>query len=158
MRINENLLLGYGNHNNTSSIAGHTTSAVAAVEKGKKYTISYTVKNTNRFGIYFDTLSNGLKSKYDNFNNYPGFIQTKSGEIIEKRVTAEIDGYMIIYLANNGGDLKDPDLKIEEGAIKTPYVPSKNMLEPSKQAIFLAGGGIPRGVSTLAREGVLYAS
>lgn len=140
MRINENLLLGYGNHNNTSNITGHTTSAVAPIEKGKQYTISYTVINTNRFGIYFDTLSNGLKSSYDNFNNYPGFIQTKSGEIIEKRVTAEIDGYMIIYLANNGGDLKEPNLKIEEGDKKTQYVPSKNMLEPSKQAVFVAGG------------------
>ena len=47
---------------------------------------------------------------------------------------------MIIYLANNGGDLKEADLKIEEGDKKTPYIPSKNMLEPSKQAVFVAGG------------------
>ena len=140
MRINENLLLGYGNHNNTSSIAGHTTSAVAPVEKGKRYTISYTVKNTNRFGVYLDTLSNGLNGNFDNAIEIVRYYNTRPGEKITKSVTADINGYMIIYLANNGGDSKEVDLKIEEGDKKTPYIPSKNMLDPSKQAVFLAGG------------------
>ena len=140
MIINENLLLGYGNHNNTAELASHTTSAVAPIKKGKQHTISYTVKNTNRFGVYFDKLSNGINDKYDDPPNGAGFINTNIGDKINRTVTADIDGYMIIYLANNGGDLKEPDLKIEEGDTKTQYIPSKNMLEPSKQAIFVAGG------------------
>ena len=140
MRINENLLLGYGNHNNSPSISDYTTSAVAAVEKGKQYTISYTVKNGNRFGVYFDTLSNGWRSKYDTITTARYADNTQPGDKIERTYIADIDGYMIIYLANNGGNKKEPNLKIEEGDKKTPYIPSKNMLEPSKQAVFLAGG------------------
>ena len=140
MRINENLLLGYGNHNNTASLAAYTTSAIAPVKKGQKYTISYNVKNTNRFRVYLDTLSNGWKGKYDNAIEIVRFYNTQPGDKIERTLIADIDGYMIIYLANNGGDLKEVDLKIEEGDKKTPYIPSKNMLEPSKQAVFVAGG------------------
>lgn len=158
MVINENLLLGYGNHNNTSRIASYTTSAVAPVEKGRQYTISYTVKKTNRFGVYLDTLSNGWNGNFDNATEIVRYYNTKPGEKITKSVTADINGYMIIYLANNGGDFKEVDFKIEEGGIKTPYVPSKNLIEPSKQAIFVAGGGIPRGVSTLDIQGAEYVS
>ena len=140
MIINENILLGYGNHNNTTKIDAHTTSAVAPVKKGEKYTISYTVKNTNRFGIYFDTLSNGINENFDVSDGYKYFETTEIGQKINRTVAAKMDGYMIIYLANNGGDVKEVDLKIEEGDKKTPYIPSKNMLEPSKQAIFVAGG------------------
>lgn len=158
MRINENILLGYGNHNNTPNIAAHTTSAVAPVKNGQKYTISYTVKNSNRLGVYFDTLSNGWDGKYDTITEARYADKTQPGDKIERTYIADIDGYMIIYLANNGGGIKEPDLKIEEGDKKTPYIPSKNMLDPSKQAIFLAGGGIPRGVSTLRFLGVGYVS
>ena len=141
MIINENLLLGYGNHNNTSKIAAHTTSAVAPVKKGEKYTISYTVTNTNRFGVYFDTLSNGWKGNYDLHDGTPkASDRTVIGQKINRTVIAKMDGYMIIYLANNGGDFKEVDLKIEEGDKKTPYIPSKNMLEPSKQAVFVVRG------------------
>ena len=141
MRINENLLLRYGNHNNTSKVAPHTTSAIAPVKKGQKYTISYIVKNTNRLGIYFDTLSNGINGNYDLYDKSKPFNTTRIGQKIKSTVIADLDGYMIIYLANNGGDLKEPNLKIEEGDTSTPYIPSKNMLESSKQAIFVAGGG-----------------
>ena len=140
MIINENILLGYGNHNNSSKTASYTTSAVAPVKKGQKYTISYTVKNTNRFKMHFDTLSNGWQGEYDNLPESLSVNTTQPGEKIERTFIADMDGYMIVYLANNGGDLKEPDLKIEEGDKKTPYIPSKNMLDPSKQAIFVAGG------------------
>ena len=140
MIINENLLLGYSNHNNTAEIAAHTTSAVAPVKKGEKYTISYTVKNTNRFKIHFDTLSNGWQGKYDNPPESLAVKNTLPGDKIEGTYIADIDGYMIIYLANIGGDVKEVDLKIEEGDTSTPYIPSKNMLESSKQAVFVAGG------------------
>ena len=140
MIINENLLLGYGNHNNTPKIAAYTTSAVVPVKKGQKYTISYNVKNTNRFTVYFDTLSNGWKSNYDTIKADQPSDVTQPGDKIERTYIADIDGYMIIYLANNGGGIKEPNLKIEEGDKKTPYIPSKNMLEPSKQAIFKSGG------------------
>ena len=134
MIINENLLLGYGNHNNTARVEPHTTSAIAPVKKGQKYTISYTVKNTNRFYVYFDTLSNGWKGNYDNPTGVVSS-KTRPGDKIERTFIANIDGYIIIYLANNGGDFKEVDLKIEEGDKKTPYIPSKNMLEPSKQPL-----------------------
>ena len=156
MIINENLLLGYGNHNNTAELAAHTTSAVAPVKKGQKYTISYTVTNTNRFAVYFDTLSNGWKSNYDTITVDQLSNVTQPGDKIEKTVAADMGGYMIIYLANNGGDFKEVDLKIEEGDKKTPYIPSKNMLDPSEQAIFVAGGGIPGGLSKIGQKGVLY--
>ena len=32
------------------------------------------------------------------------------------------------------------EVKLEKGKEKTPYIPNKNDLEPSKQAIFVAGG------------------
>ena len=140
MIINENILLGYSNHNNGGYVQNIATSAVVPVKKGQKYTISYTVKNTNRLGIYFDTLSNGINEKFDVMDGYKGSEKTEIGQKINRTVIAEMDGYMIVYLANNGGDLKEPDLKIEEGDKKTPYIPSKNMLDPSKQAIFVAGG------------------
>ena len=140
MIINENLLLGYGNHNNTSRLVSYTTSAVAPVKKGQKYTISYTVKNTNRLGIYFDTLSNGWKSDYDTITvNQPSKV-TQPGDKIERTLIADMDGYMIVYLANTGGDIKEPNLKIEEGDKVTQYIPSKHSLDPSKQAIFVSGG------------------
>ena len=135
MIINENLLLGYGNHNNGGFVANNQTSAIAPVKKGQKYTISYTVKNTNRLGIYFDTLSNGINEKFDVMDGYKSFGRTEIGQKINRTVIADIDGYMIIYLAINGGDFKEVDLKIEEGDKKTPYIPSKNMLEPSKQPL-----------------------
>lgn len=49
-------------------------------------------------------------------------------------------------------------VKIEEEGGELVYTPYINDLEPSKQAIFLAGGGIPRGVSTLDYQGVIYVS
>ena len=140
MIINENLLLGYSNHSNANIINANTTSAVAPVKKGQKYTISYTVKYTNRLGIYFDTLSNGINGKYDLYDGLKPVNTTVIGQKINRTVIAKIDGYMVIYLANNGGDLKEPNLKIEEGDTSTPYIPSKNMLEPGEQAIFVAGG------------------
>lgn len=38
------------------------------------------------------------------------------------------------------GSYKIYNIKLEEGTEATPYIPSKNILEPSKQAVFLAGG------------------
>ena len=140
MIINENILLGYSNHNNGGTIQDSVTSVVAPVKEGQKYTVSYTVKNSNRLGVYFDTLSNGINENFDVSDGYKWAETTEIGQKINRTVAAKMDGYMIIYLANNGGDVKEVDLKIEEGDTSTPYIPSKNMLEPSKQAIFVAGG------------------
>lgn len=49
------------------------------------------------------------------------------------------------------------NIKLVEGGQDDFYSPCKDDLEPSKQAIFLARGGIPRGVSTLSL-GVGYVS
>lgn len=66
--------------------------------------------------------------------------------------------YNDIFSKTAGIDAQFEDYKLEEGDKCTPYIPNKNSLEPSKQAVFLAGGGIPRGVSTLGFKGVLYVS
>ena len=57
--------------------------------------------------------------------------------------------------------------KLEVDDNPSLYSPSKTELEPSKQAIYLAGGGIPRGLSSQSLKlvdfdqlslGVLYVS
>lgn len=144
MRINENLLLGYGNHNNTSRLYPYTVSAIAQIEKGEKYTISYTVEKTNRFGVYTDVLSNGIFKPYISPTEIRNWKETKIGEKIKYTFTADKDGYVVVYIDNNSENVdtkvEEPYFKIEEGEEATPYIPSKNMLEPSKQAIYKAGG------------------
>ena len=140
MRINENLLLGYGNHNNTQGVLSYTTSAIAPIVKGEQYTISYIVRESNRFGVYTDTLLNGIFEDYIDVTEVYKWRNTYPGENINYTFTADKDGYAIVYLCNGNGEMQEPNLKIEEGDTSTPYTPSKNMLEPSKQAFFLAGG------------------
>ena len=48
--------------------------------------------------------------------------------------------------------------KLEIGDNSSLYIPSETELEPSKQAVFVAGGGIQRSVSTLGFKGVGYVS
>lgn len=67
-------------------------------------------------------------------------------------------------------DAEFSNYKLEKGKESTLYNPNIDNLDPSKQAIYLAGGGIPRGVSRKLtylvnlvdfdqlRMGVLYAS
>ena len=50
---------------------------------------------------------------------------------------------LYLYLgirANTKGSYKIYNIKIEKGDKATPYIPSKNSLDPSKQAIFKVGG------------------
>lgn len=150
MKINENLLLAYGNHNNTSTVLPYTTSAIAPIVKGEQYTISYVVEKSNRFGVYTDTLSNGIFKPYIDATEVSNWRLTTIGEKIKYTFTADKDGYVIFYLSNGNGDTKETYFKIEKGDTSTPYIPSKNMLEPSKQAVFVAGGGIQGSVSTLS--------
>lgn len=140
MIINENLLLGYGNHNNTSSVLKYTTSAIAPILKGEQYTISYVVEKSNRFGVYTDTLSNGIFKPYISATIIAEWNRTYPGDNINYTFTADKDGYAIVYLSNGSGNAKENYFKIEKGDTSTPYIPSKNMLEPSKQAVFVAGG------------------
>ena len=140
MIINENLLLGYGNHNNTESVFDYTTSAIAPIKKGEKYTISYIVENSNRFGVYTDALSDGIFEPYTDVTEVERWRNTYPGNNINYTFTADKDGYVIVYLSKGIGDAKETYFKIEEGDTSTPYIPSKNMLEPSKQAVFVAGG------------------
>ena len=128
MLVKENLLLAYGNYNNTPRILNYTTSAIAPIEKGEKYTISYTVKNSNRFGVYTDTLSNGIFEPYTDIIENESWGTTKEGKKINYTFTADKDGYVIVYLSNGDGNVKEPDLKIEQGEEKTLYIPGKNFI------------------------------
>lgn len=47
------------------------------------------------------------------------------------------------------------ELKLEKGEKATPYIPNKNSLEPSKQAVFLSGGYSRRFIQDRQRGGAL---
>ena len=117
---NENLLLAYSHHSNYRYHEGIFASALAPIKKGETYTVSYTVTNTNRFGIYQDTLKNGLFADRVNKED-TNIIQTKIGDKIVETFTANIDGYVIIYLENGNGNAREPSLKIEKGSQATGY-------------------------------------
>ena len=59
--------------------------------------------------------------------------------------------------ADLGNTFYTKNIKLEVSNGHSLYNPSISELKPSKQAIFVAGGGIPRGVSSRLEE-VLYVS
>lgn len=139
MKINPNLLLSYSHHSNIAYTPNSATSAVAPIEKGKTYMVSYTVTNTNRFSLWQDTMDNGLNAdRVDTTDDL--FNRTEIGDKIKRTFKADLDGYVVIYLNNLRNNAREPDLKIEEGNKVTHYIPSKYALNPSKQAIFVSGG------------------
>ena len=75
----------------------------------------------------------------------------------EEGKTYKINLYAGIHGEYSTSGARFYNFKLEQGDKATPYIPSKNSLDPSKQAIFKSGGGIPRGLSTL-RLGVGYVS
>lgn len=116
----ENLLKVYSHHGNVGYNDKSTTSAIAPIKKGETYTISYTVTNTNRFGFYQDTLSNGFFANRINTED-KNYKVTKIGDKIVETFTANIDGYVIIYLSNKDNNAREPSLKIEKGSQATVY-------------------------------------
>lgn len=116
----ENLILAYSHHSNYRYHEGVFASALAPIKKGETYTVSYTVTNSNRFGLYQDTLKNGLFADRVNKEDKT-VIATKIGDKIVETFTANIDGYVIIYLENGNGNAREPSLKIEKGQQATGY-------------------------------------
>lgn len=73
-------------------------------------------------------------------------------------VTSRIACYAGVHGSTSGISAYYTKIKIEKGDQMTPYLPHKSNVKAENQAIFLAGGGIPRSISTLDIQGVLYVS
>lgn len=65
-------------------------------------------------------------------------------------VTNRLICYAGIHGSTNGISAEYTNIKLEKGEQMTPYLPHKSKVKADNQAIFLIGGGIPRGVSTLS--------
>lgn len=127
-------------------------------EIGQEYTLSFDSEQTiNGSGqitiVYLDKNANTTRiGYYDNGKRQSiTFIYGLNGEE-RLNIYSDIAGKD----ANIG--LTVFNFKLENGKEETVYNPNINSLEPSKQAVFLAGGGIQGSVSTLGQEGVCYVS
>lgn len=65
-------------------------------------------------------------------------------------VTSRLSCYAGIHGSTNGISAEYTNIKLEKGDQMTPYLPHKSKVKAENQAIFVAGGGIPRGVSSLS--------
>lgn len=72
--------------------------------------------------------------------------------------THRIACYAGLTGSTDGVSARYTNIKLEKGDKMTPYLPHKSNVKPDNQAIFLAGGGIPGGLSKIGKEGVLYVS
>lgn len=118
------LQTNYSHHSNVG-YSPEWTSAVIKVEPNTEYTISYTVTQSNRFGVYQGDLTDGLLSPLKNQSTVFPHMPTIIGDrIIKTIITGEIGEYIAIYLSNQAGDIKEPDLKVEKGSTATPWTPA----------------------------------
>lgn len=129
--------------------------------KDDKITITAYIENVGEIPIDFELT--GFYGVFKVFTLNPGESRTLKDSFVSTddknqfRFTASQTGKMGVRCVG---------IKWELGEA-TPYISNRNNLEPSKQAIYLAGGGIPRGVSSRSLNlvdfdqlclGVLYAS
>ena len=117
---------------------------------GETYTVSFVLEQTEKGCGKFNAgpLSFAPKTLLDR-TNYEIKDRSSFKFVYDQNKHSSLAVYtdLVSRSAGVGGTIKN--VKIEKGDEATPYIPSKNNIDPSKQAIFKAGGGIQRGVSTL---------
>lgn len=134
---------------------------VLNLEEGKTYTFSIKIKqDSNGSGEYSvqplrgkTWLSRGCEKKtckVDEVGTYTF--------VYEKGNTDNMAFYTDIEGKTRGIGATFYEIKLEEGDTATPYLPYKNNLKSSKQALLTTGGGIYRGLSTVKDLEVLYVS
>ncbi|GAA3723232.1 hypothetical protein GCM10022378_11690 [Salinicoccus jeotgali] len=117
----------YSKHlHNQGTINNSATSAVIKVEPNTTYTISYTVTESNRFGIYQGDLPNGDISKPSpNISTVIGYINTVEGSKINRTfTTGSVGEFIFVYLDFGSGSVKEPYLKLEKGNKATDWTPA----------------------------------
>ena len=129
------------------------------LEDGKTYIVSFVMEQSEKGCGKFNAgpLSHPPSSIMDR-TQYPIKDRSSFKFTCDKSTQASIAVYtdLISRKAGVGATLKY--VKIEEEGGDLVFTPNINNLEPSKQAIFVAGGGIPRGVSSLSILEVGYVS
>jgi len=165
VRIKPNLLKGASGSfhvkNGPSDNWGSKSFVLPKLKDGEKYTVSFKVRNQNDIarnvvGVVLSNMAGD--NDYVRFN-ISRVSDTASQTFIYKEGRSE---KIFLYPGTAGAahncEATFYNIKLIEGESTDLYLPNVNDLEPSKQAIFKAGGGIPRGVSTLLGLGVGYAS
>lgn len=133
--------------------------------EGNTYTFSCKMKQVPGEGREFTNIVHvvqGHNKRYKSYGNY--VVKDISNGILEFTFNYIAEANSILCYTdlsqrtiNMGAEWSE--IEIVEGDTKNPvYIPNENTIDLSKQAVFKAGGGIPRGVSTLLRLGVGYVS
>lgn len=165
MRIKPNLLKGASGSfhvkNGPKDKWGSKSFVLPELKDGEKYTAYFRARDLN-------AITNGnvscIISNLQEGNDLYRFINLKASktvsiDFIYKKGRSE----KIYFYPGKAGNAYNCEgtfynIKLVEGDGDDLYSPCKDDLDPCKQAIFVAGGGIPRGVSTLSCQGVGYVS
>ena len=106
------------------------------LESGKKYTISFFVEQSlngsGQLTVVLKDSTNTLNISWWHAKRNSKF---EKSFIFQKDQTALIMLFSDIVGETENVAAMYKMIKIEEGDTKTPYIPSKNMLEPSKQPL-----------------------
>lgn len=144
MVINENLLSGYSNPSiieaNDNPYHYIEYQIPDNLEENQVYTISLEGSQTNGSGkfsvIIFDKETRNKSNVL--------IAQNGAREHLTFKYVSELTDIVLVYSdidgQCNGVGLTVRNVKIEKGNKATPYIPNKNSVDPSKQAIFKAGG------------------
>lgn len=165
MRIKPNLLKGASGSfhvkNGPNDKWGSKSFILPELQHGENYTASFKARDLNAItnGKVSCVLTNMRKD-----NDIYSFKNIEASGIISINfIHVKGRSEIICFYPGEAGNSYNSEgtiynIKLVEGDQDDLYSPCKDDLEPSKQAIFLAGGGIPRGVSRITPKGVLYVS
>ena len=119
-------------------------------ELGHEYTLSFDCEQTSNGSGKITILS--LDKNNDDIRQYSCNIGKRQSItfIYGLNSVDRINIYSDIMGQTDNIGLEVFNFKLEKGKEETIYNPNINNLEPSKQAIFVAGGGIQGSVSTLS--------